>query len=53
MLLDTSSAIAAPAPRARRWHPAAKAPLPPEPGRLQTNALVNVARHARDCRTLG
>lgn len=27
--------------------------LPPEPGRLQTNALVNVARSARGCRTRG
>jgi hypothetical protein len=48
----SSSAVAA-APRRRVWHPAGRAALPPEPGRLQTNALVNVARSARGCRTRG
>ncbi len=51
MLLDSYSASLA--PPARRWHRPPKAPLPPEPGRLQTNALVNVARHARGCKTRG
>jgi hypothetical protein len=50
---NTSPAVTAAAPRRRVWHPAARAPLPPEPGRLETNALVNVARHARGCRTRG
>lgn len=49
----SSPAAAASAPRQRVWHPAARTVLPPEPGRLQTNALVNVARHARGCRTRG
>jgi hypothetical protein len=53
MLLDSSSAVTVPAPGVRRWHRAPKAPLPPEPGRLQTNALLNVARHARGCHTRG
>ena len=51
MLLDANSASLA--PPARRWHRPPKAPLPPEPGRLQTNALVNVARHERGCKTRG
>ena len=51
MLLDPHSASLA--PPARRWHRPPKAPLPPEPGRLQTNALVNVARHQRGCKTRG
>ncbi|MEA2243037.1 MAG: hypothetical protein QOD24_2593, partial [Solirubrobacteraceae bacterium] len=49
----SSPAAVAAAPRRRVWHPAARAPLPPEPGRLETNALVNVARHARGCCTRG
>jgi hypothetical protein len=50
----TSSAAAATSPPRRRvWHPAARTALPPEPGRLQTNALINFARHARGCHTRG
>jgi hypothetical protein len=51
--ITSSAAAVASAPRQRVWHPAARTALPPEPGRLQTNALVNVARHARGCCTRG
>jgi hypothetical protein len=50
---NTSSSAVAATARRRVWHPAGRAALPPEPGRLQTNALVNVARSARGCRTRG
>jgi len=50
---NTSSPAGAAAPRRRVWHPAGRIALPPEPGRLQINALVNVARSARGCRTRG
>ncbi len=50
---NTSPSGAAAASRRRVWHPAGRAALPPEPGRLQTNALVNVARAARGCHTRG
>lgn len=50
---NTSSSAVVAVPRRRVWHPAGRAALPPEPGRLQTNALVNVARGARGCRTRG
>ena len=55
MLLDEHSASLAPRPAAppRRWHPCPRGPLPPEPGRLATNVIVNVARHARGCTTRG
>jgi hypothetical protein len=50
---NTSSSAVAAAPRRRVWHTAGRAAVPPEPGRLQTNALVNVARAVRGCRTRG
>jgi hypothetical protein len=54
MLLEhTSSVAGGGAPRPRQWYRAAATPLPAEPGRLVCNALVNVARHARGCRTAG
>ena len=55
MLLDSNSASLAPRPSAppRRWHPCPKAPLPPEPGRVPTNAGVNVTRHAKGMTTVG
>jgi hypothetical protein len=55
MLLDSHSASLTPPPSAppRRWYPCAGAQLPPEPGRLATNVIVNVARHARGCTTRG
>jgi hypothetical protein len=55
MLLDEPSASLAPRPAAppRRWHACPRGPLPPEPGRLATNVIVNVARHARGCATRG
>jgi hypothetical protein len=52
MLLEASSGSPAPV-EARRWHAPERAPLPEEPGRLASNALINVARRARGCRTRG
>ena len=56
MLLDANSASLAPRSPAppRRWHPCPKAPLPrAEPGRVLTNAGVNVTRHANGMITAG
>src|SRR4051794_33140783 len=52
-------AASAAAPRRARpgdgrvWHPAATAPLPPEPGRALVVALLQAARRARGRRTSG
>jgi hypothetical protein len=45
--------IVAPAREPRRWYPPERVAVPPEPGRVVTNALINVARRARGCRTRG
>ena len=42
-----------PTRKPRRWYPPDRVVVPPEPGRLVTNALINVARRARGCRTRG
>jgi hypothetical protein len=47
----TGSAVLPSPPR--RWHPPERTPVPAEPGRVTTNALINVARRARGCRTRG
>lgn len=52
MLLEASSGCPAPV-EARRWYAPERTPVPDEPGRLATNALINVARRARGCRTRG
>ena len=52
MLLEASSESTTPV-ESRQWYSPERVPVPAEPGRLATNALINVARRARRCRTRG